>query len=204
MKIALVGKGYWGSKLLKYFNENDYFDVIKVYDSKSVLDYSEVEAVVVATPIDTHYEVIKTALKQGCDVFTEKPIAKTVERTEELIALAKKKGVVLCVDLTWTFSPRIKKIAACFKRPLRENADDNYDWRLLPHALSIIDMFDGLDNYTIETSSMADSRKTTITIDLDHEKDNLKYAVDYFYNVLIGKAKENHDSILKITKILCE
>ena len=63
----------------------------------ALLDQPEVELVVVNTPDVTHYEYTKKALHTGKHVVVEKPFVFTVEEGNELIALAKDKGLVLCV-----------------------------------------------------------------------------------------------------------
>ena len=214
MTTALIGNGYWGSKLVKYFRENSFFELKYIYDSKSKLELDNVQVAVIATPIDTHYKMIKKALLSGCHVFTEKPIAKSVKRCKELINLAESLDKKLFVDLTWTFSRLVKSLGKqdnveiCLKRPLREGADDNDLWRLPPHALSIIDLM-GAKNYKIDTNHRANERTSTIklkdrvvNLDLDSEKDNLKYAVEAFKDVLTGKMPSNDKIMLEITKLL--
>src|SRR4051812_46703508 len=66
-------------------------------DLSSVPWLDQVDAIVVATTPFTHYQVIRSALERGKHVLTEKPFAMTVAEGENLVALAKERGVVLGV-----------------------------------------------------------------------------------------------------------
>jgi len=225
VKTALIGCGYWGSKLKKYIEANKHFDLVHVCDSKTDMEkvWDDVEAIVVATPIHTHYEVTKQALLNGKHVFCAKPLAKKVKECLELKKLAEKKKLVLCVDYTWTFSKVLKKaqktdfgeiqyLDIVYTRPKRKGTIENVFWLLGTHALAIASMFPSTKYPGIVLlDSAADVRRTLVSIwgskravrlNLEGDMDNLKYAVDYFYKVLKGKAKTNIDRAIEITRIL--
>lgn len=151
--IAIIGHGYWGSKLLKYVPE--YFYVKYVADSKfdksMIWNDRETRSVIVATPIDTHYSIVKDALLHGKNVLCEKPLALKTERCLELKELSEKQRVALLTEYTWTFSKglmkaqdtdigTIKAIEMDIKHLGRFLRWDVY-WLLASHMLSILDMF---------------------------------------------------------------
>jgi len=71
------------------------FSRIKTYsDYRKMIDESEPEFVVVATPTKFHYQMVKYSLEKGLNVFCEKPFSLNVEEGKELVALAADKGVV--------------------------------------------------------------------------------------------------------------
>ena len=94
-RVALVGSGYWGPNLARVLNQSPKCDFVAVCDSnlrnleKSMRQYpslkgfasfdellmSDIDAVVIATPISTHYNLAKQALMSDKHVFVEKPLA---------------------------------------------------------------------------------------------------------------------------------
>ena len=214
MKTALIGHGYWGEKLYGYLRKNKFFDLKYICDSKTNLDeiLPKVKAVVVATPISTHYQVVKKALEHNCHVFCEKPLTKKTKECLELKELAEKKNKVLCVDFTWTFSPTIRRLEhilinelkITLKRVRRDGVKENVEWILFPHVLSIAMMLKPL---TISYDYGYGKRQTELevnnrTVLLDHEKNNLEYAVEYFADVIKGEQETNIDIAIKITQMI--
>jgi predicted dehydrogenase len=114
---------------------------------------SDLEAVVIATPVKHHYELAKACLLAGKHTFIEKPMASSSAECEELIQLADEKGLVLMVDHTFLYSSPVKKIAEIVEagdigdiryiNSRRLNLglfqkDINVAWDLAPHDISII------------------------------------------------------------------
>ena len=98
IKTGLIGYGYWGKILHeKLINLSDVKFICRSEDNYySKLD--DVDWVFVATPDDTHYEIVKKCLWAGKNVFCEKPLTPTYEQSEKLYRLAKMKNVKLYVD----------------------------------------------------------------------------------------------------------
>ena len=97
-KVGLIGYGNWGKLLYKKINV--FADVEFVCRSKDTyLDkLDSVGWVVVATPNDTHYEIVKNCLNAGKNVFCEKPLTPTYKQSLELFKLAEENNVRLYVD----------------------------------------------------------------------------------------------------------
>lgn len=170
LATALIGCGYWGSKLLKHLQADKRFKVLHVCDSKTDLSkvWAEVEAVVVATPIDTHHQLIKEALFQKKDVFSAKPLTMKTNQGLKLERLAKKQGLVLAVDYTWTFSRalrkaktidigKIKAIEMEIKQ-LGRFKEWGADWLLGSHLLSILEMFIPLETLDFKRINLVRNR----------------------------------------------
>jgi len=174
VKVGVVGCGYWGPNLVRNLRQAAdcnlkllcdvseqrlrhmqrlYPDLQTTTEFDQILNDSEIEAVVIATPVRFHFQMAKAALLAGKHVFVEKPIARTVAESEELVALAEKLGLVLMVGHTFLFSPAVKRmkeiIAAGDIGPVQYisarrlnlglfQKDINVAWDLAPHDISII------------------------------------------------------------------
>jgi predicted dehydrogenase len=130
-----------------------YPEVQRSMDYGHVLNGVELDAVVIATAVKSHYPLAKASLLAGKHTFIEKPMASSSEQCEELIEIAQKKGLVLMVGHTFLYSPAVKKIREivdsgdigeiryiCARRlnlGLFQN-DINVAWDLAPHDISII------------------------------------------------------------------
>ena len=110
MKIAIVGIGRWGKNLIRDFSklvqvktcvttgnrknlawlQQNYPDIIHTTDIHEILKDPSVDAIVIATPINSHFSIAKKALESKKHVFVEKPLTKTVGETQKLIKIAKK------------------------------------------------------------------------------------------------------------------
>jgi predicted dehydrogenase len=173
--IAVIGYGYWGPNLTRNFSETEGAAVMMVCDADprrlalaqkrfpamacgadidEALRNPDVNAVAIATPVRTHYELAKRAIKAGKHVLVEKPLTARVDHAEELVMLAEKNGVVLMVDHVFVYSPPVVKMKELvaqgrlgkpfFIDSVRINLglfqhDVNVVWDLAPHDLSIVD-----------------------------------------------------------------
>lgn len=160
LKVALIGYGYWGKKLLTCLQQSRSFDTAYVCDSKTDLSaiWPNVEAAVIATPIDTHYHIAMLALAEGKHVMVEKPLALTVQQCLEIRELSEKKHLTLFTDYTWTFSKSFRKAREIDIGELRALELEirqlgrflpwDVYWLLASHLLSILDMFVPLSGLT--------------------------------------------------------
>jgi len=179
IRFGVIGYGYWGPNIVRNFRAIDGVKVVAICDQNEtalrrarqafpevnqttdaaeLLLSPEIDAIAVITPVWTHFELAKSALKNGKHVFVEKPFTSTSAQAEELINLAEQKNLQIMVDHTFLFTGAVKKI--------RQLMDDNtlgklfyYDsmrvnlglfqhdvdvlWDLAPHDLSIVDYLIG-------------------------------------------------------------
>src|SRR3954463_12498906 len=85
-------------------------------DHKPVLANREVDAVYIsATPESTHYPIARDALNAGKHVFLEKPIAMSLKEADELIALAKNKGLKFTIGYSQRFNPKYAYVRKCIR-----------------------------------------------------------------------------------------
>lgn len=129
--IAIAGYGYWGPNPLRAFmdipgcsvryccdvNPKRLLDVKRRYphiltttDFNEVISDPTVDALVLATPTNTHFELAKKAILAGKDILIEKPMTSNSKEAWELVALAKKNKKVLMVDHILLFNPAVLKI----------------------------------------------------------------------------------------------
>lgn len=132
MKIALVGSGYWGSKLLRNLVAVVGGDGVVVVDVDvdrlaqacsaypaigayhhldEVLADPDIGAVVIATPVATHEALATAVLESGRHALVEKPLSTSVDSARRLVELAEARGLVLMVGHTFLFSPRVQWLA---------------------------------------------------------------------------------------------
>ena len=157
-RVALIGHGRWGKILLPHLEKR--FDVVGV-SGRSFHINSDAEAIIVATPIGTHYPIVLKALKKGKHVFCEKPLTTDPKKAQELIDLSVSQGLQLVTDYTYTFSERLKdarqrigrnpiqSIELVLKRQVPD--DKSPYWTLAAHLISILGMFTPLMrlNFTV-------------------------------------------------------
>jgi predicted dehydrogenase len=130
IKVALIGAGYWGPNLARVLNQSPNCDFVALCDSNprnlekvtrqypSIRAYSDfadllasdVDAIVIATPISTHYELAKHALLAGKHVFVEKPLAHSAALARELVEIATNQKKTLFTGHTFIYSPPVIKI----------------------------------------------------------------------------------------------
>ena len=129
--IGVIGCGYWGPNLLRNFAENEAAQLLWMCDTdakrldivsrrypaaRTSRDYHQLfadnhlDAVVIATPVATHYKFAKAALESGKHVLIEKPMTSNVREAEELIELAERKGLTLMVDHTVVYTGAVRKV----------------------------------------------------------------------------------------------
>jgi predicted dehydrogenase len=120
---------------------------------EAVFEDPAIQAVYLATPVSSHYTLVKRALEASKHVLVEKPMATTVDQAEELAALATARGLTLMVGHTFVFSPPVRKVKDLIDAGLvgpiyyvettRVNLglfqkDASVLWDLGPHDLSIL------------------------------------------------------------------
>ena len=131
LTLGVIGCGYWGPNLVRNFHNQPDTRVTRVADlSRERLQHMEMlypslettqdhreliedpgmDAIVISTPVTTHYKLAKEALEAGKHVFLEKPLTHNAAESLELVKLAEAKGLVGMVGHTFLYSPAVLKI----------------------------------------------------------------------------------------------
>jgi len=124
MNFAIIGLGYWGKNYYRILNSNDNINLSAVVDSNQNIILDEgtkhfpdledllnseinIDAAIIATPTNTHYEITKKLLNNGIHVLVEKPLSTKTDEASELINLADEKNLVLLTDHTFLYNEAI-------------------------------------------------------------------------------------------------
>ena len=173
MNISVIGFGCWGPNLVRNFKNIKNCNVTHIAESQKerhdrihelypditistfnqIITNSNIDAVVIATSISSHYELAKAALENDKHVLIEKPMADSEKNALELIRLSKQQKKILMVDHTYLYTgavQEIKKLAdddllgeILYIDSIRANlgkfqSDFNVLWDLAPHDISIV------------------------------------------------------------------
>ena len=174
VRVAAVGCGYWGPNVIRNLDAVPGFELCCICDANAdhlrpvaarypsarsttrvedLLEDPAIQAVYLATPVSSHYSLVKRALESEKHVLIEKPLATTVDQAEELLELAGANGLTLMVGHTFVFSPPVRKVKELIDAGLvgpiyyvettRVNLglfqkDVSVLWDLGPHDLSIL------------------------------------------------------------------
>lgn len=173
VRFGLIGLGYWGPKLARNLESLPQASLeivadlspaslkrakqerpwITTTDRIEDVFTSNVDAVVIATPVSTHFELARTALLHGKHVLVEKPLTASVAEAEELVALARQQNRILMVGHTFQYSPAIRELRQLIQDGELGNiycieierlnlglyrSDIDVIWDLAPHDASIL------------------------------------------------------------------
>ncbi len=172
-KIGVVGLGQWGPNQIRCFffhpgtevvricdkdparikaNQEIYPQIDATTDAKKITQADDIDAVVITTPVSSHYEIAKDALLHGKDVLCEKPLTLRLEESEELGRLAHENQRILMVGHVFLFNPGILELKKLIESgeagelyylhaqrtnlgPVREDTNSVYD--LASHDIAI-------------------------------------------------------------------
>lgn len=172
--MGQIGVGYWGPNLLRNLVDSPKFQVEKVADVSlerqsfvsslypeialtenpgEIFNDSGIGAVVIATPVESHFELTMRALQSGKHVLVEKPMAITVQEIEQIGALAEKNDLLAMVGHTFLYNPAVRAVKKIIEggelgdiRYIysqrvnlgRIRSDVDALWNLAPHDISIV------------------------------------------------------------------
>ena len=175
IKVGVIGYGYWGPNLVRNFMLAPGSSVTRVCDlreerltplhklypglktcnrSEDLINDPSLDAVVIATPVSSHFELAMAALKAGKHVLVEKPLASTSDQARRLVDEASARKLVLLVDHTFVYTHAVRKMREIivsgelgqiyYYDAVRVNLglfqhDVNVIWDLAIHDLSIMD-----------------------------------------------------------------
>ena len=204
MNFAIIGLGYWGKNYYRIINSNYNLKLSAVVDPspkinldsniqkfeklEDLLSYGDkIDAAVVSTPTNTHYEITKNLLNNGINVLVEKPIATKSSEAKELLNLAKKNKLALLVDHTFLYNEAINFAIENIKKgdigsllhinfertnlgPIRN--DVSCLWDLTAHDVSILNAIISQEPTQINASSFNTSKSEAfdmVNISLNYE-----------------------------------
>lgn len=229
MNIGVIGYGYWGPNLVRNFSEVPDAQVVAVSDldeqrlglvkarypaiaittdHETLLSNRDIDAIVIATPVASHYAIALQALSLKKHVFIEKPLTQTAAQGERLIEEADKHNLTLHVDHTFVYTGAVRKIRALvgdgevgelyYYDSVRVSLglfrpDVNVIWDLAVHDLSIMD-------YVFPFSPIAVS--ATGVSHVPGEPANIAYLTLFFENDAIAHLHVNWLAPVKIRRTL--
>ena len=227
--IGVIGYGYWGPNLVRNFTEAHSSQVVAVSDLRpdrlalalarypairtttdhvSLIEDPAVDAVAIATPISTHFDLAMQAVQAGKHVLVEKPLTATSEQAERLIAEAARHNRVLMVDHTFVYTGAVRRIEELvtsnglgdiyYYDSVRVNLglfqhDANVIWDLAVHDLSIMD-------YVLPSQPSAVS--ATGMSHVFGEPENIAYLTLFFDGSLIAHIHVNWLAPVKLRRTL--
>ena len=229
LNVGVIGHGYWGPNLVRNFmaaqgsavtgvcdaREERLTQLRKLYptlntyhDATSLINDSNVDAVVVATPVSTHFDLAMQALKAGKHVLVEKPITLNSELACRLIDEANERRLVLLVDHTFVYTDAVRKMRELISSgalgeiyyydAVRVNLglfqhDVNVIWDLAIHDLSIMD-------YVLPSKPTAIS--ATGISHVPGQPENVAYITLFFPNSQIAHVHVNWLTPVKVRHTL--
>lgn len=227
--VGVIGYGYWGPNLVRNFAEAPGSQVLAVCDLRperlalarsrypaieTTTDYREVlangrvDAIAIATPVSTHFDLAMQALRAGRHVLVEKPLTATSEQAARLIEEAAARRRVLMVDHTFVYTGAVRKIRELvadnelgdiyYYDSVRVNLglfqhDVSVIWDLAVHDISIMD-------YVLTSRPRAVS--ATGMSHVPGEPENIAYLTLFFDGRLIAHIHVNWLAPVKVRRTL--
>ncbi len=185
IKTGAIGCGYWGPNLIRNLNMLAECDLAYISDlnedrlrqvgllypgAKKTTDYTDilmdpdVEAVIVATPMSTHFKLGMEVLTAGKHLFLEKPMATNSDDCRTLLKEAKKRNLQILVGHTFVYAPAVRKIKELmdggelgtiyYVNMSRVNLgifqkDANVVWDLVPHDVAMLNHLFGANPVSV-------------------------------------------------------
>lgn len=232
VRVGVIGFGYWGPNLVRNLHLvpgcrvrwiADYDpkrlelarglhpSVETMRDGEALIARPEVDAVVIVTPISSHYALARKAMESGKDVLVAKPITASSREALDLIQTAARLERILMVDHTFVYSGAVRKIKELIEQRLlgdlyyfdsvRVNlgvlqSDVNVLWDLAPHDLSILDYLLGEDPTSISAVGAAPVTREAWA------KESIAHLILRYRSGLFGHVHVNWLSPIKIRRTL--
>ncbi len=229
INIGVIGYGYWGPNLVRNFVETPGAQVRTVSDFKpellakvqaryptvqvttdcqDIFSDPKIDAVAIATPVSTHFDLALAALQAGKHVLVEKPMTVSSEQAMRLIEEAEKRNLVLMVDHTFVYTGAVRKMRDLvvtnvigdiyYYDSVRVNLglfqhDVNVIWDLAVHDLSIMDYILPSQPYAVSATGMSH---------VPGEPENIAYLTLFFEGNLIAHIHVNWLAPVKVRRTL--
>ena len=227
--VGVIGYGYWGPNLVRNFALSAESQVVAVSDLDeerlaepqqlyngilATTDYHKlitdkrVDAVVIATPVATHFDLAGEALQAGKHVLVTKPLASNSQQAEQLIEQSTRLNRVLMIDHTFIYTGAVIKIRELvqdgklgdiyYYDSVRINLglfqhDVNVIWDLAVHDLSIMDYI---------LSSKPQSVSATGMSHVKNQPENVAFLTLFFENSMIAHIHVNWQAPVKLRRTL--
>ncbi len=228
-RVGVIGYGYWGPNLVRNFAELSQARVVAVSDRRperlalverrypgvrvtadaaSLIADPAIDAVVIATPVQFHFDLALAALRAGKHVLVEKPFTATSEQARRLIDEAAARRLVLMVDHTFVYTGAVRKMRELteagelgdiyYYDSVRINLglfqhDVNVLWDLAVHDLSIMDFVLRQSPVSVSATGFAH---------VAGQPENIAYMTMFFAGNLIAHVHVNWLSPVKIRRTL--
>jgi predicted dehydrogenase len=229
VRVGVIGYGYWGPNLVRNFSEvpgahlaavsdlssdrlaqvsGRYPAVRTTNDALDLINDPNIDAVVIATPVRTHFDLAMKALHAGKHVLVEKPMSETTEQGRIMIDTADRLGLTLMVDHTFVYTGAVRKIRELIDQDrlgrmyyydsVRVNLglfqhDVNVLWDLAVHDLSIMDYLLAKQPYAVAATGAAHIAGKPV---------NTAYLTCFFEDSLIAHFHVNWLAPVKIRRTL--
>ena len=229
INVGLIGYGYWGPNLARNFAETDRARLVAIVDPRAdrraaaarrhrdatmyespaaMIARDDIDAIVIATPLETHYAFAKAAIECRKHVLVEKPLAGSSAHAHELAALADRHDVRLMVDHTFVYNGAVRRIRSLidagelgdllYLDSVRVNLgllqpDSNVIWDLAAHDLSIMD-------YLVDARPTAVSAHGIAASGFNHE--NVAYVTVHFDGGFLAHFHVNWLAPVKVRQML--
>lgn len=179
MRVGLIGFGYWGQKIFKCLKQhNKISDVVvssREADNNVIIKDPEIKKVLIATPIDTHFKIVKQCLIAGKDVMCEKDLTPSFQATAHLIDIARREHRQLLVDYIYSFNPSLPEHASNLKKVevvMTHNGRKNEDIVTIlgSHALAVTGRVVDLKHawvVAVDDYNGVNYPRTSLCIDID-------------------------------------
>lgn len=137
VRVGVIGFGQWGPNHVRNFSQMDGVEVVRICDANEarlhaarkflrgvettsraadIINATDIDAIVVATPTGTHHEIVKASLLAGKDVLCEKPLARTAAECRELIEAADRHERILMVGHVFLYNPAVLHLKTDMER----------------------------------------------------------------------------------------
>jgi len=230
LRIGVIGYGYWGPNLARNAAQHPETELLAIADPsprrlsaahasfpaatatddyRCVLEDPRIDAVLIATPPETHCALVIEALERGKHVLVEKPLATDAADAARMVDAAARARRVLAVDHTFLFTSAVRRMKQYFESgemgevyyydSTRINlgifqGNTNVIWDLAPHDISI--MLHLLEGTPVQTVSAFGARH----VDLEHE--NIAYLTLQFESSLLAHFHVNWLAPTKIRRTI--
>ncbi len=229
IRIGVIGYGYWGPNLVRNFAESPHSNVVRICDRdearrqraqarypaaavaadpSEMIACADIDAVVIATPVSTHFSLAMEALDAGKHVLVEKPLAETPEQCRKLIDEAESRGTCLMVDHTFAYTGAVQKLRQLiddgaigtihYYDSVRVNLglfqhDVSVIWDLAVHDLAIMDFLFDEQPIAVSATGMAH---------IEGQAENVAYITCFFESSAIAHIHVNWLAPVKIRRTL--